>query len=136
MNSGDTHNIAPEYDLRFQKITKTPLCGGGDGNSDYLAGNPISNGNEDMLTWVKSGVTSSFGAAFFIAFFAFLFFVIVQPPFVKTQNTPVEEGHLSWTSVCVWILVIFLVVLVIPPVRKFCGTAFTTATSSPAGVST
>jgi hypothetical protein len=83
------------------------------------------------MALAKSGLTSSWGAALVVAGMAAVVLATMQPPFVKTKSTAVEDGHLDWMYVGVWTLIVFLLVLMIPPVRKFCGTAFTPASVKP-----
>ena len=113
--------LNPNEDLRFQQITKTP-------SSLSDATNSTTSGS-DMSSWLISGLSSSYGAALFIAILTCIFLATMQPPFVKTESTVVEEGHLNWWSVGLWTLIVFLLVLMIPPVKRFCGTAFTSPPS-------
>ena len=112
-------------DLRFQRANMTPSDVLSNCNSGSNSGSSDSSSGDTWL-WVKSGFTSSYGAALIIAIAVFGVLVTVQPPFVKTQSTSVEDGHLSWTSIAVWTLIVFLLVLMIPPACRMCGTAFKT----------
>ncbi len=110
-----------KQDLRFQRITKSPLYpGGADTNSGTSSGSDENN----MSSWVMSGLSTSYGASVMIALFTFILLVSVQPPFVRKESTPVEEGRLDWWLVGLWTLIAAVLVLFIPPVRRFCGQAF------------
>lgn len=110
-----------KQDLRFQRITKSPLCPGEADTNSGTSSNPDEN---NMSSWVMSGLSTSYGASVMIALFTFILLVSVQPPFVRKESTPVEEGKLDWWLVGVWTLIAAVLVLFIPPVRRFCGQAF------------
>ncbi len=121
--SESPRDIYMNQDLRFQRITKSPL---------YPLSGDASNENStsDMSSWVMSGLSTSYGASLMIAIFTFILLVSVQPPFVRKESTPVEEGRLDWWLVGLWTLIAAVLVLFIPPVRRFCGQAFKTQSSS------
>lgn len=67
-------------------------------------------------------IVSPIGAAIIIAIMCFVLLALLQPPFVLAENTdsPITHTEISWIAIFVWTVVVFLMVLLIPPIGSYC----------------
>lgn len=105
-----------ESDLRFQSLTPRLL------NNDA----PSTYNNGSFYDTAKAAILSPIGAAILISILCFILLATIQPPFVKTENTEshIKQTEVSWTAIFIWTVVVFLMVLLIPPIGSYCYANF------------
>jgi hypothetical protein len=115
-----------ESDLRFQSLTP---------RMDSNGAIPTSSSHRSVYETAKSAILSPIGAAILISILCFILLATIQPPFVKTVNpeSHIKETEISWTAIFVWAAIVFLMVLLIPPIGSYCYANYGSA-AMPAGM--
>jgi hypothetical protein len=115
-----------ESDLRFQSLTPRMDTNG----SIY---HDTSSSQKSFYDTAKSAILSPIGAAILISILCFILLATIQPPFVKTVNpeSHIKETEISWTAIFIWTVIVFLMVLLIPPIGSYCYTNYSSTCMPP-----
>jgi Mg2+/Co2+ transporter CorB len=110
----------------FDNFTPQVGGGGGDLRFDRMVSSPQFQEckKNSSSSWMNF-FTSTYGVAIIIGMCTFILLIIAQPPFVMTKPESVmEDPRINWWLVMVYTLIVMALVLLVPPVHRYCGKAF------------